>query len=53
MFFAIRLAKSGYYGGNVERILAAPISRFVAILEYEAFEADYEREYISLNTPEK
>ena len=33
--------------------MAAPVSMFISIMEYEAFEADYETEYIALNQPEK
>jgi hypothetical protein len=43
------LASKGYYGGNVEAILNAPVDIVQGILDYEAFDADYESEYIALN----
>lgn len=52
MFFALRLAKTGYYDGDVDRIMKVPVGIFAAMLEYEAFEADYEAEYIAINQPE-
>ena len=52
MFFAMRLAKAGYCGGNPLRILELPVSIYASMMEYEFFEADYETEYIALNQPE-
>ncbi len=48
MFYAIRLAKSGYYGGNPQAILRAPVDIVMNIINYEAFERDYEAEYIAM-----
>ena len=46
---ALRVAKAGYFGGDPERVLNARVDLVMAALEYEAFTADYEREYIRIN----
>lgn len=52
LFIAVKLAKEGYYGGNVEAILSAPVDVVQALLDYEVFESEYEREFIALNKPD-
>lgn len=41
----MRLAKAGYYNGNPEKILTAPIDIIINILEYEKYEADLIQAY--------
>jgi len=43
------LAKEGYFNGNPQDILNAPVNVVQSILEYENFVYDYEQEYIALN----
>lgn len=50
-FIATCLAKLGYYGGDPMGVLNAPADMVEAILEYEAFESDYEKAYLALNAP--
>jgi len=49
IFTAIKLAKEGYFNGNPQDILNAPVNVVQSILEYENFVYDYEQEYIALN----
>lgn len=49
MFLAIRLAKEGYFNGNPQEVLNAPVDVVQAIIEYGGFASDYESEYVSLN----
>lgn len=50
-FLACRLADTGYYGGDPAAVMAAPVDMVEALIEYEAFKADYEHEYTVLNAP--
>lgn len=50
---AMRLASSGWWGGNPERILRAPADVVIAALQYEDFKSDYEAAYIELNRETK
>jgi hypothetical protein len=43
------LAKAGFFGGNPEHVLSAPVAVVQAILDYEEFASDYEAEYLALN----
>jgi len=36
-YYAIELAKAGYYGGDVEKILTLPASLFMEMLSYEEY----------------
>jgi hypothetical protein len=40
MLMACKLAKEGYYGGDPEKILDAPVDIAMALLNYEAFLSD-------------
>ena len=51
LFFCVRVAKLGYFGGDLERVLAAPCDAMQTIVEFEAFESEFEKEYIALNKP--
>lgn len=44
-----RLAKLGYMGGDPDAVINAPADTVESIIEYEAFESDYEKEYLALN----
>jgi hypothetical protein len=50
LFYAVKLAKAGYYGGNPENVLNAPVDMVLSILGYENFEADYQRAFKHINT---
>lgn len=45
----LRLAKAGYYQGDPNKVLSAPVNVVIGIIEYEAFVSDYERTYTELN----
>jgi hypothetical protein len=47
---ALRLARAGYYSGDPERVLKAPVDIVLAALHFEAFKHEYERTYYALNT---
>lgn len=49
MLVALRISKAGYYGGDPEKVLNARIDHVLSILEYEAFNNDYEKVYVELN----
>ena len=49
MYIAMKLSKIGYCGGNPESILKMPVDIVMTMLDYEAFESDYEKAYIELN----
>lgn len=46
---ALRLAAAGYYGGDVERVLAARGDLVLAALQYEVFKGEYEDVFVELN----
>lgn len=52
LFIAARLAKAGYFGGDPQAVLEASVITVKSLLDYEAFEGEYEKEYIALNRKE-
>ena len=50
-FLAIRLAKSGYFGGDPLAVMNGRVDIVEDVLAYEKFELDYEKAYIALNAP--
>ena len=48
-FFAIRIAKSGYYGGSPELVKKAPVRTVLQIMNYENFEIDLREAHRDLN----
>lgn len=46
---ALKLAKAGYWQGDVGRIMAAPASEVMAVAQYETFVSDFERATFELN----
>ena len=53
MVLALSLAKSGYFGGNPENVMNAPVNIVIATSHYESFCKTYESTYIELNKTEK
>jgi hypothetical protein len=49
VYLAVSLAKKGYYGGDIDKLLSLPLSRFFDILLIENFYADYENQLHLLN----
>jgi hypothetical protein len=49
LIIALSVAKAGYYGGNLQTIMKAPLDLVLAAYEYEIFLKDYEAHYIELN----
>ena len=46
---ALRLARAGYYGGDVGRVKAAPVDDVLNALAYEGFVSEYESVEYELN----
>ena len=46
---SFRLARSGYWGGDPEKVLNAPLDLVLGAAEYEGFISDYENSYMKLN----
>lgn len=46
---AMRLASSGWWGGDPEKVLSAPADLVMAAAQYEFFKAEYERTYMEMN----
>lgn len=45
----MRLAKLGYYGGDPDNVRVAPVTTVLDVLNYEAFESDYQETDRELN----
>lgn len=48
-FYAVKLAKVGYYGGDPLKILDAPVDVVMDILNYEIFDVNYQEAFRELN----
>ncbi len=46
---ALKLAKAGYWQGDIGRIMAAPAHEVMAVYQYETFVSEYERATFELN----
>lgn len=53
MHIALRLARAGYWGGDPDKVLAAPARAVLAALNYEQFLGDYERTWRKKNEGNK
>lgn len=51
MLAALKVAKCGYYGGDLAAALHARVDHVVAVLRYETFLSEYETAYRNLNRP--
>lgn len=49
---ALRIAKLGYYNGDLDNVLNANVDHVLSILDYESFNVDYERVHTEMNKPE-
>ena len=49
MLVAMRLAKSGYYGGDPAKVLQARVDHVITTAEYEKFLSEYEEVFYELN----
>jgi len=49
----LKLASKGYYGGDIDKVMQAPISSVLITLNYLGFQEIYEETYIELNKTEK
>lgn len=49
MLVALRLAKSGYYNGDPDKVLKGKVSHVISLMEYERFIHRYEEAYTELN----
>lgn len=52
MFVALKLSKEGYYQGNPEEILKAPVDIVMQILKYEKQMGDYLNVFQEINRGE-
>ena len=48
----MRLSKAGYCGGDPKRILETRADLVMAMLDFEAFEIDYEDQFLEMNKEE-
>ena len=46
---AFRLASGGWWGGDPEKVLQAPVEQVMIALQYEKYKSDYEAVYVELN----
>ena len=53
MFNILKLAKAGYYNGNVEKILKAPSDIILKLFQFEKFNYNYELNFHELNRPQE
>lgn len=53
MVIAIKVANTGFYEGNPEKVLKGRIDYVLGILQYNKFLIDYEDQYIELNKKQK
>jgi hypothetical protein len=44
----VKLAKLGYYGGDPDKVMQAPVNTVMKILHYEVFENDLMQAYSEL-----
>jgi hypothetical protein len=49
---ALKMARTGYGGGDPEKVLSMPVGIVVAMLHYEQFRDEYERAFMELNRKE-
>lgn len=49
MLIALKLAKAGYYGGDIQAVLSANVDHVFTAWEYEVFLSDYEIADYELN----
>ena len=52
MMIAIKLAKAGFYGGDVQAVLNANVDHVMTAIEHEIYLVDYERAEFELNKEE-
>jgi hypothetical protein len=52
MLVAVRLAKSGYFQGDPEKVLQADADHVLMLVNYDTFLSNYEKVYFELNKPE-
>jgi hypothetical protein len=46
---ALKLAKAGYWQGDIGNIMKAPASEVLAVAQYETFVSEYEQATFELN----
>jgi hypothetical protein len=46
---ALRLASSGYGGGDPAKVRAMQVGDVLAAVQYEIFKSEYEKVYVELN----
>ena len=49
IFLSLKLAKAGYFEGNPDKVLLAPVQTVLNVLHYESFDNDYFETYQALN----
>jgi hypothetical protein len=49
LYHAFKLAEKGFYGGDPEKILSAPVNIVLDLIRYEGFTHDVQRFYKGLN----
>ena len=46
---SVRIAKQGYYGGDPDKVLKAPVDTIMNILSFERYESEYQLALGELN----
>lgn len=49
----MRIAKEGYYGGDPQKVLEAPVDMVMTLIEYTLFQNEYERISYVINSEDK
>ena len=53
MFYALKIAKAGFYSGNPQEVMNAPVNMVIAILHFELFENALQKEYSDMMEAEE
>jgi hypothetical protein len=48
-FLSVRIAKMGFYGGDPDKVLKAPVTTIMNILAFERYEYEYQETFGELN----
>jgi hypothetical protein len=48
-FIALKIAEAGFYGGDPQRVLDAPVDMILNILRFREFQADYDKMFQAMN----
>jgi hypothetical protein len=49
LFVAMKLAEAGYYGGDPEKVMQAPVNIVLGIISFRRFQMEWDSVYHALN----